>query len=87
MKRWLVYSFILVALGANFPFSLGSKSQGDVTAVTPESVIHNANDERLWISSMPCSLPSDENIPLGRFGTPTRPLGDDSPCIQAKSSR
>ncbi|GAB2822203.1 glutamate--cysteine ligase [Comamonas piscis] len=28
-----------------------------------------ANDERLWISSMPCSLPSDENIPLGRFGT------------------
>ena len=27
------------------------------------------NDERLWISSMPCSLPSDENIPLGRFGT------------------
>ncbi len=28
-----------------------------------------ANDERLWISSMPCSLPSDETIPLGRYGT------------------
>ena len=28
-----------------------------------------ANDEQLWISSMPCSLPSDETIPLGRYGT------------------
>ena len=26
-------------------------------------------DEQLWISSMPCSLPSDETIPIGRYGT------------------
>ena len=25
-------------------------------------------DERLWVGSMPCGLPSDENIPLGQFG-------------------
>ena len=32
-------------------------------------VLQAGNDERLWISSMPCSLPSDETIPLGRYGT------------------
>ncbi|WPB59295.1 glutamate--cysteine ligase [Xylophilus sp. GOD-11R] len=26
-------------------------------------------DENLWVSSMPCGLPSDETIPLGRYGT------------------
>ena len=26
-------------------------------------------DEMLWVSSMPCGLPSDENIPIGVFGT------------------
>ena len=26
-------------------------------------------DERLWVASMPCSLPSDENIPIGVYGT------------------
>jgi glutamate--cysteine ligase len=26
-------------------------------------------DERLWVSSMPCALPSDETIPLGRYGS------------------
>jgi glutamate--cysteine ligase len=25
-------------------------------------------DERLWVSSMPCGLPTDETIPLGRYG-------------------
>ena len=25
-------------------------------------------DERLWVGSMPCGLPSDENIPLGQYG-------------------
>ena len=28
-----------------------------------------AQGENLWISSMPCSLPPDETIPLGRYGT------------------
>jgi glutamate--cysteine ligase len=26
-------------------------------------------DERLWVSSMPCSLPPDETIPLGSYGS------------------
>ena len=26
-------------------------------------------DERLWVSSMPCGLPADETIPIGRYGT------------------
>ncbi len=26
-------------------------------------------DERLWVGSMPCGLPPDENIPLGRYGS------------------
>ncbi|HNT40080.1 MAG TPA: glutamate--cysteine ligase [Rubrivivax sp.] len=26
-------------------------------------------EERLWVASMPCVLPADENIPLGRYGT------------------
>ncbi len=26
-------------------------------------------DEMLWVSSMPCTLPADENIPIGRYGT------------------
>ena len=26
-------------------------------------------DEMLWVSSMPCGLPTDENIPIARFGS------------------
>jgi glutamate--cysteine ligase len=26
-------------------------------------------DELLWVSSMPCGLPADENIPIGRYGS------------------
>ena len=26
-------------------------------------------DEMLWVSSMPCDLPADENIPVGRYGS------------------
>ncbi|XAH23072.1 glutamate--cysteine ligase [Xylophilus sp. GW821-FHT01B05] len=29
----------------------------------------NVDDELLWASSMPCGLPSDETIPIGRYGT------------------
>ncbi|MEJ6007008.1 glutamate--cysteine ligase [Paucibacter sp. AS339] len=28
----------------------------------------NLGDERLWVGSMPCGLPTDETIPLGRYG-------------------
>lgn len=30
---------------------------------------HGAGDERLWVGSMPCGLPPDETIPLGRYGS------------------
>ncbi|MFT4192112.1 MAG: glutamate--cysteine ligase [Comamonas sp.] len=32
-------------------------------------VLAARGDETLWLSSMPCRLPSDENIPIGRYGT------------------
>ncbi len=30
---------------------------------------HGEGQERLWVSSMPCGLPPDETIPLGRYGS------------------
>jgi len=32
-------------------------------------VLDEAGDERLWASSMPCGLPTDETIPIGRYGS------------------
>jgi glutamate--cysteine ligase len=32
-------------------------------------VIRAIGDELLWASSMPCNLPADEAIPIGRYGT------------------
>jgi len=32
-------------------------------------VMQAIGDEMLWVASMPCGLPSDENIPIGRYGT------------------
>ncbi|RZI77263.1 MAG: glutamate--cysteine ligase [Variovorax sp.] len=32
-------------------------------------VLAEAGDERLWVSSMPCGLPTDETIPIGRYGS------------------
>jgi len=31
--------------------------------------MQETGDEMLWVSSMPCGLPADENIPIGRYGT------------------
>ncbi|WP_399682474.1 glutamate--cysteine ligase [Xenophilus sp.] len=31
--------------------------------------LSEAGDEMMWVSSMPCGLPSDETIPIGRYGT------------------
>jgi glutamate--cysteine ligase len=31
-------------------------------------VLRELGDERLWVSSMPCGLPADETIPIGRYG-------------------
>jgi glutamate--cysteine ligase len=32
-------------------------------------VLRELGDELLWVSSMPCGLPTDETIPLGRYGS------------------
>lgn len=32
-------------------------------------VLQAEGEERLWVSSMPCGLPTDETIPLGRYGS------------------
>ena len=32
-------------------------------------VMRSLGDEMLWVSSMPCNLPADENIPIGRYGS------------------
>ena len=32
-------------------------------------VLREAGQEMLWVSSMPCGLPTDETIPLGRYGS------------------
>ena len=29
----------------------------------------NQGDEQLWVGSMPCGLPPDENIPIGSYGS------------------
>jgi len=32
-------------------------------------VLRSLGDEMLWVSSMPCQLPADETIPIGRYGS------------------
>jgi len=32
-------------------------------------VVRALGDEMLWVSSMPCNLPADETIPIGRYGS------------------
>jgi glutamate--cysteine ligase len=32
-------------------------------------VLQEAGGEMLWVASMPCGLPTDETIPIGRYGT------------------
>ena len=32
-------------------------------------VLRELGDEMLWVSSMPCGLPTDETIPIGRYGS------------------
>lgn len=31
--------------------------------------LRDAGGEQLWVASMPCGLPADETIPIGRYGT------------------
>lgn len=34
-----------------------------------QAVYHALGEERLWVGSMPCGLPADETIPIGRYGS------------------
>jgi glutamate--cysteine ligase len=36
---------------------------------THQFVYRSIGGEMLWVSSMPCGLPADETIPIGRYGT------------------
>ena len=31
--------------------------------------LREAGDEMMWVASMPCALPADEDIPIGRYGS------------------
>jgi glutamate--cysteine ligase len=41
---------------------------GELTEIH-QAVYRALADERLWVSSMPCELPADETIPIGRYGS------------------
>ena len=41
---------------------------GELTEIH-QAVVHALGEERLWVSSMPCGLPTDETIPIGRYGS------------------
>ncbi len=41
---------------------------GELRAIH-QFVYRQIGEERLWLNSMPCGLPADENIPIARFGT------------------
>ncbi|MFG6412431.1 glutamate--cysteine ligase [Roseateles sp. DC23W] len=41
---------------------------GELTEIH-QAVYRALADERLWASSMPCGLPADETIPIGRYGS------------------
>ena len=34
-----------------------------------QATVRSLGDEMLWVSSMPCLLPTDETIPIGRYGS------------------
>lgn len=34
-----------------------------------QATLRQIDDELMWVSSMPCGLPTDETIPLGRYGS------------------
>jgi hypothetical protein len=34
-----------------------------------QATVRALGDEMLWVSSMPCNLPADETIPIGRYGS------------------
>lgn len=41
---------------------------GELTEIH-QSVYRALAEERLWVGSMPCGLPADETIPVGRYGS------------------
>jgi glutamate--cysteine ligase len=41
----------------------------EVHQATYRTLQAQGDDEMLWVSSMPCGLPTDETIPIGRYGS------------------
>ncbi|MBB5205585.1 glutamate--cysteine ligase [Inhella inkyongensis] len=48
-----------------------ARAEGVVRELTElhQFVYRAIGEERLWVGSMPCGLPTDETIPIGRYGT------------------
>ena len=42
---------------------------GEVHQFVHRALTSQTNQETMWAASMPCSLPTDETIPLGRYGS------------------
>jgi glutamate--cysteine ligase len=47
----------------------GVQSCIDELRQVQQFTLQSMGDELLWVSSMPCELPSDETIPLGQYGS------------------
>src|SRR5437762_13032714 len=41
----------------------------EIHKVVYRAITGNAGNEVLWAGSMPCNLPEDDSIPIGRYGT------------------
>jgi glutamate--cysteine ligase len=49
--------------------SAGAQECIDELARVQQFTVQALGDEMLWVSSMPCGLPADDNIPLGQYGS------------------
>ena len=55
--------------GAHRGLGAGVQACLDELAQIHQFVVRELGTERLWPGSMPCGLPADETIPLGRYGS------------------
>lgn len=47
----------------------GAQACIDELVDVQQNTLRAMGDEMLWVSSMPCGLPADDDIPLGQYGT------------------
>ncbi|MFO1295626.1 MAG: glutamate--cysteine ligase [Rubrivivax sp.] len=63
-----IHQFVYRTLAAT---PSGESVFGSLTGELPADIGSDIGErrERLWVGSMPCGLPADENIPIGRYGS------------------